>query len=257
MSHDAIKNSLNQKWNSLGRTSELDLKNFEISFYKKWLDLVQVGEIYYFTFVPALARIDWVSDSICQILGYKPEEFNIDFLLDHLHPDDVLTFARFEEYVVQFKKTLSPEKLLKYKTRYQLRIRHANGTYIPILHQSITIQLDENGNILRNLIIHTDLSNFVDAEHLKSTLSFIGLEGEPSFHHLQNNLALTNQNEIFSTREKEILRLVAEGYTSEQIAEKLNRSIFTIRNHRKNILQKSGCRNVSELLVKAIKEAWI
>lgn len=48
-----------------------------------------------------------------------------------------------------------------------------------------------------------------------------------------------------------------QGMTSENIAKKLNRNIYTIRNHRKSILKKSSCRNIQELFIKATREGWI
>lgn len=49
-------------------------------------------------------------------------------------------------------------------------------------------------------------------------------------------------------REKEILSLLSEGNTSQQIANKLYLSIRTIENHRKNLLHKFDVKNTIELL---------
>lgn len=50
-------------------------------------------------------------------------------------------------------------------------------------------------------------------------------------------------------REKEILLLIAEGYTNPEIAEKLFISATTVDSHRKNLLAKLNARN-SAMLVK-------
>ncbi|GAA0537654.1 response regulator [Chitinophaga japonensis] len=50
-------------------------------------------------------------------------------------------------------------------------------------------------------------------------------------------------------REKEILPLIAEGYTNPEIAEKLFISATTVDSHRKNLLAKLNARN-SAMLVK-------
>ena len=47
-------------------------------------------------------------------------------------------------------------------------------------------------------------------------------------------------------RETEILKLVGKDYTTEQIAEALNLSIYTIDTHRKNIKQKLNFKNKQE-----------
>ena len=51
-------------------------------------------------------------------------------------------------------------------------------------------------------------------------------------------------------REKEIMLLICEGKTSKEIAEELFISKTTVDTHRKNIIEKLGCRNISELLAK-------
>jgi DNA-binding NarL/FixJ family response regulator len=54
-------------------------------------------------------------------------------------------------------------------------------------------------------------------------------------------------------REKEILQLVCQQYTTEEIAEKLFISMKTVNGHRNNLLQKTGSRNVTGLVLYAIK----
>jgi DNA-binding NarL/FixJ family response regulator len=51
-----------------------------------------------------------------------------------------------------------------------------------------------------------------------------------------------------SPREKEIIRLMAEGMTSFDMAEKLFISEHTVRTHRKNILRKLNLKNSSEVV---------
>ncbi len=49
-------------------------------------------------------------------------------------------------------------------------------------------------------------------------------------------------------REKEILILICEGYTSQQIADKLFISSSTVETHRKNLLSKTGANNSAGLV---------
>ena len=52
-------------------------------------------------------------------------------------------------------------------------------------------------------------------------------------------------------REKEILILIRQGFLSKEIAYKLNLSIYTVNNHRKNILAKLNVDNAIEAINKA------
>lgn len=60
-----------------------------------------------------------------------------------------------------------------------------------------------------------------------------------------------------SPREKEIINLLSQGYTSSQISEKLYLSKNTVDTFRKNILLKSGALNVSHLMRMAFLQGWI
>jgi len=65
-------------------------------------------------------------------------------------------------------------------------------------------------------------------------------------------------NGLFLTeRELEIVKLVAQGYTTSQISEMLCRSVHTINTHRKNILNKLGLNTPSELVLYAVKRGLI
>jgi DNA-binding NarL/FixJ family response regulator len=62
---------------------------------------------------------------------------------------------------------------------------------------------------------------------------------------------------ILTRREKEILELIAEGYTNSQIAGKIFLSQFTVDTHRKNLLAKLNVRNTASLIRLAVEQKLI
>ena len=62
---------------------------------------------------------------------------------------------------------------------------------------------------------------------------------------------------VLSRREKEILALIAEGYTSPQMAEKLFVSPHTIDTHRKNLLMKLDVKNTATLIRFAVEHKLV
>ncbi|PAU94443.1 DNA-binding response regulator [Aliifodinibius salipaludis] len=54
-------------------------------------------------------------------------------------------------------------------------------------------------------------------------------------------------------REKEVLELIVEQYTNQEIAEELYISTRTVDAHRRNLLQKTGAKNTAGLVTYAIK----
>ncbi|MCS7259242.1 MAG: response regulator transcription factor [Anaerolineae bacterium] len=63
--------------------------------------------------------------------------------------------------------------------------------------------------------------------------------------------------EELSVREKEILRLVAEGYTTREIGELLCLSEKTVEKHRAAIMHKLGLQSLSQLIKYAIRKGLI
>jgi len=62
---------------------------------------------------------------------------------------------------------------------------------------------------------------------------------------------------VLSRREKEVLDLIAEGYTNPQIAEKLFVSPFTVDSHRKNLIAKLNVKNTAMLIRFAVENKMI
>lgn len=58
---------------------------------------------------------------------------------------------------------------------------------------------------------------------------------------------------ILTKKEKEILQHIMNGYSSKQIAQKLDISIRTVETHRFNLLQKLDVKNTANLIKKAME----
>jgi two-component system nitrate/nitrite response regulator NarL len=67
---------------------------------------------------------------------------------------------------------------------------------------------------------------------------------------------LTKENILLSAREKEILRLIGEGKTSNEIADVLFISKSTVDTHRKNILKKMNLYGKTDLIRFAVERKY-
>lgn len=70
-------------------------------------------------------------------------------------------------------------------------------------------------------------------------------------HDAQEN-AQSQDSEILSEREAEVLTLLIRGLSNKEIADKLNLSVHTVISHRKNIVLKTGIKSQSGLTIYAI-----
>jgi DNA-binding NarL/FixJ family response regulator len=62
---------------------------------------------------------------------------------------------------------------------------------------------------------------------------------------------------VLTAREDQVLKLIAEGHTSREIAQALTISIKTVDRHRANILEKPGMRDRTELTRYAIRAGLV
>lgn len=63
--------------------------------------------------------------------------------------------------------------------------------------------------------------------------------------------------ENLSQRENEVLRFIAEGFSTQQISEKLHLSIHTINSHRKNIYKKLKLKKPHDLILFAVDNGLV
>lgn len=81
--------------------------------------------------------------------------------------------------------------------------------------------------------------------------------GELMLNMHQAKQATPENAETISEREREIVILIAEGFSSKEIADKLFISPRTVETHRKNIMAKMGFQSVADLIRYAFKQGLI
>jgi two-component system nitrate/nitrite response regulator NarL len=81
--------------------------------------------------------------------------------------------------------------------------------------------------------------------------------GELMINMHQEKSSTQETTETISEREREIVILIAEGFSSKEIAEKLFISPRTVETHRKNIMAKMGFQGVADLVRYAFKSGLI
>ncbi len=65
------------------------------------------------------------------------------------------------------------------------------------------------------------------------------------------------ETNILTDRELDVIKLICDGMTNEEIAEKLHISPKTVKGHRANLLAKTGCKNAPSMVLYAIKNKII
>lgn len=228
--------------------------NLQSDIQNRLKNIFFLGDMYHFVFDIKNVRFDSMSNSITRILGFS-SNISVQEFLERIHPDDQPYFMAFEQKYSEFLFSIDPINMGNYKSRYDFRVKNADNQYVRILHQLMIIQLDVNNNPIRSLAIHQDITTL--KPNGIPVFSIIGNNGYPSYHNIQIDIPVPKAKKIVTRRETEVLKLIAEGFTSNDIAENLSISRHTVDSHRKNLLRKTASSNTLELISKAIIEGWI
>lgn len=101
----------------------------------------------------------------------------------------------------------------------------------------------------------------VDIKDLENAITEVASGGSWFSNELLRKIIVTMSkcklSERLTIREIEVLKLICNGLSSEQIAKELNLSYDTIKWHRSNILSKTGCKNTASLIMHSIRTSLV
>jgi DNA-binding CsgD family transcriptional regulator len=186
-------------------------------------------------------KTEFVSKGCIKYLGVKPEELTSYHFKEATHPDDLKRHELGLVTLFKIAHELFVAKNGEMLLSSNFRLRIPSGTYTNQLVQCYFFYSPDPNNTVYMINIKTDISWSKKIKHgfhyyLGNDLSY--------FRYPDEELLMAGN--VFSDREFEIIRLIKEGFDSEQIAEKLFLSKHTVNTHRKNILEKTGKAHISD-----------
>lgn len=220
--------------------------------------------------IPAIYLLDYttgkyrfMSDQSFNSIGMESREHvegGLDVITSRYHPEDLRLFNEqiFPDRM-EFLSHIPPDQHHAYIFTYTYRLRDNLGSYRQLMQRNSYIRSDEAGRPLLSLgllinINHVKLPAAVTQTVEKASPIRTMAPAEPVF---KKQYCLHDLHAVITIREKEILRELAEGLSSKQIAHKLHISEHTVVVHRKHMLAKTKSRNVAELLCWALRESVI
>lgn len=226
----------------------LDGENLDIEEYKKSVaSYVQIEQC-----VAVLsdfkADCSYIySGNFGELFGLPSEDFLIDSafedcIFNKINADDVTERHALELQYLEYIKSLEGEEYRKYSTFSRLRTSDSeNPTYIN--HRTMCLKKLSNGSFWLALCLYSPSGNLKSSTGIDGKI--VNMQTGETID-VERYKPLTES--LLSKRELEILKLVAKGNNSGQIAELLNISVYTVRRHRQNIIQKMQVSNTTEAL---------
>lgn len=195
----------------------------------------------------------YVDPSCNTYLGY-PISYFLDagpmFYTSLWHQDDFKTYN--EEIFpgsLKFLKAYKCEKPGHLFINLNHRIKDRKGNKLILLQRS-TIITSKEGLPLLSVGMVSNLNSHLTENRI--IFSIESYEETPDFSPskiLVKRVYFHRQEDsLLTKREVEVLKWICEGLSSKQIADKMNISIYTINNHRQNMLEKTASKNTAELL---------
>lgn len=181
----------------------------------------------------------------CDMLGYRAEELALRMATwgGLIHPDDVASVTEAMQAHLKGESRL-------YQSEH--RLRHKAGHWVWVLVRG-KVLFDAQGCPLRATGTICDISERKRSadEIMKLMLrleSMISGDGPVYGDRGSTPAEISAKSMPLSPRGRQIVSLVAAGFSSAEIAQKLSISKATVETHRRNLMRKLGLRNTAELI---------
>lgn len=195
---------------------------------------------YFFIYDCFENKILFTNSSFKTITGNDEKLFDLDFLINMIHPEDLEYFFNCEEKHLAFTNKLAFNDHFKYNNFYSYRIKTNSGEYMRILQECQALEVNDSGHLTKTLV-----------KHKKIEYSETKPENDYKLFDKSLNIYIDSENRYNLTkRELEILNLIKDGLNSQQVSDQLKISKNTILTHRKNILNKTNSNSFIELVKK-------
>jgi PAS domain S-box-containing protein len=171
----------------------------------------------------------WSNQQLHDFTGYTREEISelgFNFFMETMHPDDISLIRESAD-----KLNLGHEKI----HGGMMRLRPKDGDYHWFIGNMSVLEM-KNGRPWRFIVSIQNLEEMNDTRNQLIQL-------------IRENLQLKNKLrfESLSKREKQIVKVIANGQTDKEIAVNLSISPATVKTHRHSIIQKLQLKNKASI----------
>lgn len=186
----------------------------------------------------------YYSKGVYSFFGTKPEAMNPAVIYASIHPDDSTRFGTARAKIIKLGMDVFNNKLGKMCISSNFRVKNSNGKFVDLLFQNYVCLKEATPKTTYAIQVLTDITGIIKIRH--GYHYYVG--PDLSYYRYPDKDYLKIGN-IFTDREWEIIKLIAKGLESYQIAEKLFLSAHTINRHRQNMLKKTRNRTTSDLVI--------
>jgi DNA-binding CsgD family transcriptional regulator len=179
-----------------------------------------------------------------------------DFQAMHFHPDDKACLGdKIFPDILKFSDTIPSDELSDYRFSFNHRYIRKDGTISQFLQEGTLLIPDDECLPVLNLRVFTEIGDFKKDETM--ILSIFRYYADKGYQKVLTKVYSNNGDSLLSARELEIIKLCLDGLSSKMIADKLNISIHTVKNHKRNCMEKTSTHNITELIQLCVRHNWL
>ena len=181
---------------------------------------------------------------------------NLDFHQLQFHPEDRMLWCEeaFPD-ILKFINSQPVTKIPDYRFIFNHRYIRNDGSISQFMHEgSISFTEDKLLPVL-NLKVFFEIADNKTDETI--VLTIFRYSSEQGYHRIFTKTYGLNMHSVLTERELEVIRLCYEGLSSKMIAEKLNLSFHTVKNHKRNCMEKTKTHNITKLIHFCLKNNWL
>ena len=188
-------------------------------------------------------KVVFTSNRSLKMIGIHPDELNFYHFMEATHPDDLQRLNLGRTKLLGRAQDIFIAEKGETLVSTNFKIRNFTGNYSNFLTQNYLFYASKPYKTVYLFKLHTKIDWCKKIKH--GYHYYIG--NDLTYFRYPDEKLLSTGN-VFSVREFEIIKLIEAGLSSEQIAEKLFISPFTVSTHRANILEKCGKLHISDLI---------
>ncbi len=186
-------------------------------------------------------KLQYVGANCANIFGYEPSEFirlTVQDFFNGIHPDDLPNLLQCFEFINR------SEPYDPVETRFVLnyRFRNKEGDYFHLRDEKLAIQNDRGKYIYFTMFKNiTLLDKFYHVKLDIHKLSKGNVIKVNSYNPRHSDHSIT-------PRQNEIIKFIMQGFSTQEIADRLKVSVNTVRNHKQMLFRKVNVKSSVELI---------
>ena len=194
-------------------------------------------------------NLAFYTGNVEELTGYPSSMFKskgMETSFTMIYPEDREELFRFQKIIFDAFHQLTLTEKHRFEFSYTTRwVHRITQEVFWVMGRVKPYLIDSAGNFAMDLHIILKLEFPPKSKSYDWNYSYLKDDGSRIF--VSKNSPVDREISL-TKKEKEIVKMILDGFESKEISEKLNISFNTVSTHRKNILRKLGARNVGEMI---------